>query len=354
MNSLLKRQVRKYLSEELKENKNLDEFLSAIDRSYNNYDEHSAMIQRAMAISSEELFAANKQLRIEAREQKELIVKLKSVINKFGVFDINQNQSTTNMDISGLKLVDFIEGQAKEIVEMSKEKESLLSALSQQNQELSDYAHMVSHDLKSPLRNIDTLTSWLLKDHIENLDTHSATQLQLIRTNVQKMDTLISGILSYSTVCKGDKNFYDVDLNVLIKNTIASINIPKGFKIKVNPLPIVSGDKSRLIQLFQNLLENAIKYNDKEKGQVEIGGKDNGEYWQFYVKDNGKGINEKYFDRIFKTFVKLENTAESSGIGLSIVKKIIEFYSGKIWLTSEIKKGTTFFFTIQKNHDRTA
>ena len=96
------------------------------------------------------------------------------------------------------------------------------------------------------------------------------------------------------------------------------------------------------------MLENAIKYNDKAVGLIEIGVENRDDFWEFYVKDNGIGIEETYFNKIFKTFEKLENNPQSTGIGLSIVKKIIDLYGGKIWLTSELNKGTTFFFTIKK------
>ena len=111
---------------------------------------------------------------------------------------------------------------------------------------------------------------------------------------------------------------------------------------------LIKGDKYRLQQLFQNLITNAINYNDKEKGIIEIGFADQNDFWQFYVKDNGKGIAETYFNKIFKTFQKLENNPISTGIGLSIVKKIIDLYGGKIWLESSLGIGTTFYFTLKK------
>ena len=105
--------------------------------------------------------------------------------------------------------------------------------------------------------------------------------------------------------------------------------------------------------MFQNLIDNAIRYNKTAKGIIEIGVKDKDEYWEFYVKDNGIGIEEVYFDKIFKTFEKLENNMESTGIGLSIVKKIVDLYGGKIWLISELNKGTTFYFTLKKQSNGT-
>ncbi|NRB82834.1 MAG: GHKL domain-containing protein [Winogradskyella sp.] len=235
-----------------------------------------------------------------------------------------------------------------------KEQEQLLHNLEVQNQELSDYAHMVSHDLKSPLRSIDALTSWLKEDYGELLNDTGKNQINTIRSSVEKMDTLINGILEYSTIGKTSVEIFDVDLNLLIDEILIMIQIPKNIDIEKSILPVVKGDKYRLQQLFQNLISNSIAYNDKEKGKIEIGVEDKDQFWEFYVKDNGKGIEEKYFEKIFKTFQKLENNQKSTGIGLSVVKKIVDLYGGDIWLTSELGKGTSFNFTLKKEPNGTA
>lgn len=348
MNSLLKRQIRKYLSEDLKNNKELTQFFNAIDSSYNNFDEQSNMIQRAMSISSDELYTANRKLQNEAEEQKEVIQKLKSVIDTLKFYNLTEEDSKENVELTGSNLVDFIDNQTKEIVQINKQKQELLNELAYQNQELSDYAHMVSHDLKSPLRSIDALTTWFTQDYQSVIDENGKQTLKLIRDSVDKMEKLISGILEYSTIGKNQIEVYDVDLNNLIDNVLKIIQVPNHINITKPNLPIVKGDKYRLQQLFQNLIGNAIKYNDKDKGLIEIGVEEQKQYWQFYIKDNGKGIDSSYFDKIFKTFNKLENTPDSSGIGLSIVKKIVELYGGKIWLQSQVNIGTTFYFTLKK------
>ena len=354
MNSLLKRQIRKFLSDELKNNEGLSEFLKAVDLSYNNFDEQSSMIQRAMSISSDELYTANRKLQKEADEQKEVIDKLKNVIDTLKFYNLKEDEKNESVELTGSKLVDFIDNQTKEIIEMNKQKQSLLTELAHQNQELSDYAHMVSHDLKSPLRSIDTLASWLKQDYSESVDDNGKKTLDLIRSNVEKMDTLITGILEYSTIGKNQIDVYDVDVDKLIDDIIKTIQVPENISISKANLPTVRGDKYRLQQLFQNLIGNAIKYNDKAQGTIEVGVEDLGEYWQFKIKDNGKGIEEPYFNKIFKTFIKLENNPESSGIGLSIVKKIVELYGGKIWLESQVDIGTTFYFTLKKSQNGTA
>ena len=353
MNSLLKRQIRKYLSEDLKNNEALSEFFKAISSSYNNFDEQSHMIQRAMSISSDELYAANRKLQNEAHEQSKLIEKLKSVINTLKFYNLEEDKKAENIELTGLKLVDFIDNQTKEIIQMNKQKQALLNELAYQNQELSDYAHMVSHDLKSPLRSIYALTSWLSEDYAEVFDSNGKNTLDLIRDNVEKMDTLISGILEYSTIGKNQIETYDVDANLLIDNILKIIHVPTNISITKTNLPVLRGDKYRLQQLFQNLISNAIKYNDKDQGTIKIGAEDKTDYWQFYIKDNGKGIDKSYFDKIFKTFIKLENNPDSTGIGLSIVKKIVELYGGTIWLESQVNVGTTFYFTLKKSPNGT-
>lgn len=347
MNSLLKRQIRKFLSAKLKENNDLEAFLNAIDLSYDNFDNQFNMIQRAMKISSEELFEANRKLQRETKEQKELIDKLKNVINRLKFFD-NNSESKEDKELNGIELVDFIENQAKEIVKINNQREILLKELEYQNQELSDYAHMVSHDLKSPLRSIDSLTAWLKEDYNDRIDENGKQSLDLIRSNVYKMDALINGILEYSTIGKSKVEVHDVNIDKLIDDISESLLKSDHFSIIKNNLPVIKGDKYRLKQLFQNLITNALSYNDKEKGIIEIGFKEQREFWEFYVKDNGKGINEKYFNKIFKIFEKLEINHKSTGIGLSIVKKIVNAYGGEIWLKSEISKGTTFYFTLKK------
>tara|TARA_R110000772_G_scaffold213581_1_gene324145 strand:+ start:80 stop:1129 length:1050 start_codon:yes stop_codon:yes gene_type:complete len=349
MNSLLKRQIRKHLAKDLENDPNFTEFINAVNRSYDNFDDHFDMLQRAMSISSEELFDANEQLRHETIAQKVVITKLKSVFNTLKPYSLSRDTQSDNLELDGSKLVDLIDNKTKGIVEIDTQRQALLTQLAYQNQELNDYAHMISHDLKSPLRAIDALTSWFKEDYKDKLGDSGNDSIDLIRNNVEKMDTLINGILDYSTIAENQMDFYEVDTDKLVEDIIAMVLLPSNISIvTLSVLPVVNGDRYRLQRLFQNLIDNAIKYNDKALGLIEIGVEDENDFWKFYVKDNGKGIEEAYFDKIFKTFQKLENNPESSGIGLSIVKKIVTLYGGKIWLESEINVGSTFYFTIKK------
>jgi light-regulated signal transduction histidine kinase (bacteriophytochrome) len=348
MNSLLKRQIRKYLPKDLQSNKDMGVFLDAISRSYDTSEEQFSMLQRASAISSEELFDSNKKLRKESNSQKVIIDKLKSVIDRLKFYDLKGDQSLEDFD--PLKLVEFIDNQTKEIIEINKEKDKLVTNLEMQNQELNDYAQMVSHDLKSPLQSVDALTTWIREDYSEVLGEGGKEIINLIRENVEKMDTLIQGILEYSTIGKAENKLYNVDLNILIDDLIATLDNPKEVNISIpEKLPIINGDQYRLDLLFFHLIQNAINFNNKnENAFVEINCEDDKNFWVFSIKDNGKGIEERFFDKIFVAFQKLENDFKSTGIGLSIVKKIVEAYNGKIWLESTPDVETTFYFTIKK------
>ncbi|ARV05457.1 two-component sensor histidine kinase [Polaribacter sp. SA4-10] len=347
MNSLLKRQIRKLLPQELHSNKDLEKFLDAIDRSYTTSGEQFLMLQRATTISSEELFNANRKLKEESNSQKIIIDKLRDLVDTLKFYDLEEDNTIENFDT--LKLVDFIDNQTKEIIKINKQKDTLLRNLKLQNQELNDYTHMVSHDLKSPIQSIDFLTTLIEEDYKGVLDSTCKEHLLLIRENVEKMDTLVKGILEYSTIGKVEREKYDLNLEAIVNEILINSKKTKDIKYIIpNKLPIIKGNRSRIEQLFSQLIENAIKFNDKEKGIIEIGFTEETNFWKFYIKDNGKGIEEQYFDKIFIAFQKLENDYKSTGIGLAIVKKIVESFKGKIWLESKLNVGSTFYFSIKK------
>lgn len=228
----------------------------------------------------------------------------------------------------------------------------LLEALKKSNDELQEYAHVVSHDLKSPLRSINALLYWIKEDNHGKLDDVSLTNIGMIESTLESMEELITGVLEYSSISNIKDNDTMVDFNELINEIITEVDFPENFKITViSELPEIKGDRTRFKQLFQNLISNAIKFNNKENGKVDIDVQEKNTHYQFSIKDNGPGIDKKFYDKIFEIFQSLGNSKNSSGIGLSIVKKIIDQYQGDIWLDSEIGKGTTFYFTIKKNYD---
>ncbi|MGB5943618.1 MAG: PAS domain S-box protein [Leeuwenhoekiella sp.] len=229
------------------------------------------------------------------------------------------------------------------------QKEILLKELKASNQGLQEYAHIVSHDLKSPLRSLSALATWISEDYHDILDENGRFNLQQMQEKIEGMDKLIDGILKYSSINGRELENSWVDVNVLIQEIKEIIFIPDHVHISIpEELPTIVADKTRLHQLFQNLMSNAVVNIEKEVGCVEIKAKDIGSHWQFSIADNGIGIPPEYHKKIFEIFQSIGNEERSTGIGLSIVKKIIDLYEGEINLKSAPEKGTTFYFTLKK------
>lgn len=225
----------------------------------------------------------------------------------------------------------------------------LVDALEKSNDELQEYAHIVSHDLKSPLRSIDALVSWIKDDNKGNLDDVSLQNFKLIENTLEKMEQLISDVLDYSSIGSGHDEKVDVDIDKLVRELIGMLYVPDHIHIHIaKGLPVLKGDQVKLQQLFQNLLSNAIKFIDKPVGNIDISVRSVGGFYEFSIADNGMGIENKFHDKIFKIFHALNKSKESTGIGLSIVKKIVDLHEGQIWLESEPKLGSNFYFTLKK------
>lgn len=239
---------------------------------------------------------------------------------------------------------------------MAEERQAqLLRELESVNRELNDFAYIVSHDLKAPLRAIGSLANWILADYADKFDEDGKEQMNLLLSRVKRMHDLIEGILQYSRVGRIREEKIEVNLNGLVPEIIDMIAPPENIEIKIeNELPTILCEKTRIQQVFQNLLSNAIKFMDKPKGEIKIGCIENNGCWRFSVTDNGPGIDEKHFTKIFQIFQTLSprDEFESTGIGLSIVKKIIEMYGGEVWVESKVGYGSTFFFTLPKGETR--
>ncbi len=217
------------------------------------------------------------------------------------------------------------------------------------NRELSDFAHVVSHDLKAPLRGIGSLSNWLQQDYAAKLGPEGAEQLQLIGGRVARLSGLIDGILSYSRAGRTPRSQTVVSLDVLVQGTLEILAPPAHIAVTVaTALPQIRMDPTKAQQLFQNLLSNAVKYMNKPSGRVTVSCVAADRFWHFSIADNGPGIEEKYFERIFQLFQTLapRDEVESTGVGLAVVKKIVETEGGRIWIESVFGHGATFHFTL--------
>ncbi len=228
----------------------------------------------------------------------------------------------------------------------------LIHELESANEELKNFAYVVSHDLKAPLRAIGSLADWISADQSDKVDADGKEHLRLLKQRVRRMDALIDGILQYSRVGRVRETVVDVDLNEIVQEALAMLAPPPHIRVEVAPgLPLVRAERTRILQLFQNLLSNAIKYLDKPEGLIRVDCVGHEEDWEFSVSDNGPGIETRHFKRIFQLFQTLapKDRVESTGVGLALVKKIVELYGGRIWVESLPGVGSTFFFTLPRS-----
>ncbi|OHB64779.1 MAG: hypothetical protein A2Y77_01015 [Planctomycetes bacterium RBG_13_62_9] len=231
----------------------------------------------------------------------------------------------------------------------------LLRKVADISEELSHFAYVVSHDLKAPLRGIRLITEWLCEDYGDKLGDEAKEQIALLQSRVHRMHNLIDGVLQYSRVGRIKEDMVEVNLEELLPAIRDTVAPPEHIQVAVQgSLPTIKCEKTRVIQLFQNLLSNAVKYMDKPAGRIQVGCVEEGDFWRFNVTDNGPGIEEKHFERIFRIFQTLapKDECESTGVGLALVKRIVELYGGRVWLESEVGKGSTFFFTLPKHGER--
>jgi PAS domain S-box-containing protein len=224
--------------------------------------------------------------------------------------------------------------------------------LKKRNQELDSFVHTASHDLKAPLRSISNLSEWIEDDLDGQMSEDNQKQFQLLRQRVQRMNCLIDGLLRYSRVGRQELLNETVDVAQLLSETIDSLDPPASFKIEIlSPLPTLNTKKILLDQIFANLLSNAIKHHHRATGQIQITAEDMGDCYQFSIADDGPGIpTGASQERIFEIFQTLQSnvSSENTGIGLALVKKIVEGEGGQIWLDKKVVSGAKFCFTWPK------
>lgn len=221
--------------------------------------------------------------------------------------------------------------------------------LEKNNKELDQFAYVVSHDLKAPLRAINNLAEWIVEDMPEMPDD-VRKNLSLLRGRILRMENLINGVLDYSRIGRTKIEKESIDLNELVGHIVESLIPVENYKVTVSNLPVVFNAKILLYQVFSNLFSNAVKYNDKEQGIIDCSYTDTEDFHQFTIADNGPGIEPEYRDKVFGVFqtIQARDKKESTGIGLSIVKKIIDEGGGSIHIETNNNGGASFVFTVPK------
>ncbi len=230
-----------------------------------------------------------------------------------------------------------------------------LEELKASNTELEQFAYVASHDLQEPLRGIAGLAQLLQQRYQSQLDSQADEYINLIVDGTQRMQTLINDLLAYSRIGRRGQSIQSTEVEAALKASKENLSVAireYGATITNESLPLVQADATQLIQLFQNLIGNAIKFRAERPPQIHIAAADAGDFWQFSVRDNGIGIEPQYFERIFLVFQRLHTRREykGTGIGLAICKKIVERHGGKIWVESDPEQGSTFYFTLPKGN----
>lgn len=233
-------------------------------------------------------------------------------------------------------------------MEALREKTEKLQAI---NKQLDEFVYIVSHDLKAPLRGIASLANFIEDDLGANPNPAIADTLNMMKSRCSRMQNLIDAILHYSRMGNTNGTPEPVDINELLKGIMELLIVPSHIKVTIQPdMPVVMAERVKLHEIFQNLISNGIKYNNKEQGTVDVSFKDLGDRYEFAITDNGAGIKEEHHEKIFGIFQTLQpkDKVESTGIGLTIVKKLVEQKGGKITLVSKPGEGSAFKFTWKK------
>ncbi len=238
--------------------------------------------------------------------------------------------------------------QAVAISEEVTARKNAEESLRQRNAELDQFAYVTSHDLKAPLRGIANLSRWIEEDLEGAITPEVAGQFDLLRGRVNRMEAMIEAILQYSRIDRTEILSETVDVRALLTEVIDLLSPPTRIAISMDDvMPTLHTPRLRLFQVFQNLLSNAIKHHDKPGGTIHVGAEVHGEWTQFSVSDDGPGIAPKFQERIWVIFQTLEarDKVENTGVGLALVKKIVEGQGGAVSVESETGQGATFKFT---------
>ena len=257
----------------------------------------------------------------------------------------NQTGNITSLTGVNFDITDLKEGTERLISKLNEE-------LLRSNKELENFAYIASHDLQEPLRMVTCFTQLLAKQFNETLDDNAKEYIGFAVDAAKQMYDLINGLLDYSGISRKEITFSEVDMNKIIDSVKANLGLiikEKNCRIETDDLPVVFAESNQMIQLFQNLIANGIKFS-KNDPHIYISSKTEKTHFLFSVKDEGIGIETKYFDKIFEIFKRLmpKDQYEGTGIGLAICKRIVENHDGKIWVESEPGMGSVFHFTLYK------
>ena len=284
-----------------------------------------------------------------------LPLKAKGVVNGIMTLVAKEDVIITEWDKKILDSMSIIIGSAIENSLLYTDTINKSIELEKRNKELNDFTHIVSHDLKNPINNILGISKILKGEYYHNLTSEVNEFIEIIYDSSNRSQKLITDLLHFSRIGRVGEILPQIDLNELVKNVLFDMSVvikEKNVEFTFDSLlPVIDCDPLRIAEVFQNLITNSIKYNDKDKKIINVGSTDRKDHYEIYIKDNGIGIAGDHYKDIFQIFRRIgESQEEGSGIGLAIVKKIIEFHQGKITVESEKNIYTKFIFTLPKKN----
>ncbi len=303
-------------------------------------EEDISHIQTAVKKSLENDIPFEVMFRTRSENNNSKYISLKGLVNKDN-YGRSISITGVSFDITGLR-----EGTERLINKLNEE-------LLRSNKDLQQFAYVASHDLQEPLRMVSSFTQLLAKRYQGKLDQDANDYIKFAVEGSKRMYDMLNGLLAYSRVETKGKDFGNVKVNDVLEKVIQNLKLKieeKNAKIEIKELPVITADETQLIQLFQNLIGNGIKFNTGTPS-IYISSKIDDDNYIFSVRDNGMGIENQYFSRIFQIFQRLHlrEEYEGIGIGLAVCKRIVERHGGKIWVESDPGKGSMFIFTIPKN-----
>ena len=314
---------------ELKNDARVQNFIAALEDSYSQHSIENILKEKAQKINIYE-------------QSYSLLLELINTLKNESELSLGSANSSNHQ-----LLIDKLKTESSAIVASIKNNKIHIEKLEKNNKELDQFAYIVAHDLKAPLRGISNLVEWIEEDLKGKVNLETDHNLKMLRSRVSRLENLIQGILMYAKAGKSKSNPEIIDTKAFIHEIIGLLHPPKNAIINLlGEWPTIETDPIRFHQVVSNLLSNAIKYNNKEQIVINMGCQSKEGYNEFFIEDNGNGIEEEYHQKIFHLFQTLESNQEnaSTGIGLSIVKNIIEEMGGSIYVESQINKGSKFKF----------
>ncbi len=296
-----------------------------------------------------------KNLRIQGlnRELERYVGELEAANQELRKENAVRRRAEQELRASEEKLRDLNASLEARVAERSALAEERARELARSNSELQQFVHVASHDLKEPLRMINSFVQLLQKSFERKLDADGEEYMRYVLEGARRIQRLIDDLLSYTRLGARSILLEPVPVQAVVEEALTNLKITleeTKAAVTCGPMPEVEADRTHLVLLFQNLIGNGVKFNGGRKPKVHVGAREERDRWVFSVADNGIGIEPRYFDKIFVVFQRLHAREEypGTGIGLALCKKVVEQHKGKIWVDSEPGKGSTFYFTIPR------